>query len=43
MAYVTTSVGENSKETSRVNTFTIVEYAHFSPINPTTQYTLIID
>lgn len=31
MAYVTRSVGENSKETSTISTLTIGEYVHFSP------------
>ena len=42
-AYVTKVVENNTKETSKVTTLTKGEYVYFCPMNPTPQYTLIVE
>ena len=42
-AYVTKAVDNNSKETSNVTTLAKGEYVYFCPLNPTPQYTLIVE
>ena len=42
-AYVTKVVDNNSKETSNVTILTKGEYVYFCPMNPTPQYTLIVE
>ncbi len=42
-AYVTKVVDNNSKETSKVSTLAKGEYVYFCPMNPTPQYTLIVE
>ena len=42
-AYVTKVVDNNSKETSKVSTLAKGEYVYFRPMNPTPQYTLIVE
>jgi len=42
-AYVTKAVDNNSKETSKVSTLAKGEYVYFCPMNPTPQYTLIVE
>ncbi|WP_299519515.1 cupredoxin domain-containing protein [Winogradskyella sp.] len=42
-AYVTKAVDNNSKETSNVTTLEKGEYVYFCPLNPTPQYTLIVE
>ena len=42
-AYVTKAVDNNSKETSKVTTLAKGEYVYFCPLNPTPQYTLIVE
>ena len=42
-AYVTKAVDNNSKETSKVTTLEKGEYIYFCPLNPTPQYTLIVE
>ena len=42
-AYVTKVVDNNSKEKSNVTTLTKGEYVYFCPMNPTPQYTLIVE
>lgn len=42
-AYVTKVVDNNSKETSNVTTLAKGEYVYFCPMNPTPQYTLIVE
>lgn len=42
-AYVTKAVENNTKETSKVTTLAKGEYVYFCPLNPTPQYTLIVE
>ena len=42
-AYVTKPVTNNSKSTSKKVTLTKGEYVYFCPLNPTPQYTLIVE
>lgn len=42
-AYVTAQVKNNTKETSKEVTLTKGEYVYFCPLNPTPQYTLIVE
>ncbi|MEM9678718.1 MAG: cupredoxin domain-containing protein [Bacteroidota bacterium] len=42
-AYVTKVVDNNSKETSNPTTLKKGEYVYFCPMNPTPQYTLIVE
>ena len=42
-AYVTAQVKNNTKETSKKVTLTKGEYVYFCPLNPTPQYTLIVE
>ena len=42
-AYVTKAVDNNTKESSNVTTLTKGEYVYFCPLNPTPQYTLIVE
>lgn len=42
-AYVTKVVDNNSKETSNITTLEKGEYVYFCPMNPTPQYTLIVE
>jgi len=42
-AYVTKVVDNNSKETSNVTTLEKGEYVYFCPMNPTPQYTLVVE
>ena len=42
-AYVTKVVDNNTKETSKVTTLEKGEYVYFCPMNPTPQYTLIVE
>ena len=42
-AYVTAQVKNNKKETSKEVTLTKGEYVYFCPLNPTPQYTLIVE
>ncbi|WP_299363616.1 cupredoxin domain-containing protein [Winogradskyella sp.] len=42
-AYVTKAVDNNSKETSNITTLEKGEYVYFCPLNPTPQYTLIVE
>lgn len=42
-AYVTKAVENNSKETSKTTSLTKGEYVYFCPLNPTPQYTLIVE
>ncbi len=41
-AYVTSPVANNTKETSKEVTLEKGEYVYFCPLNPTPQYTLIV-
>jgi plastocyanin len=42
-AYVTAQVKNNTKETSKKVTLTKGEYVYFCPLNPTPQYTLLVE
>lgn len=42
-AYVTETVDTNTKQKSNVTTLTKGEYVYFCPMNPTPQYTLIVE
>jgi plastocyanin len=42
-AYVTKPVTNNSKSTSKKVTLTKGEYVYFCPLNPTPQYTLVVE
>jgi len=42
-AYVTKVVDNNSKEKSKVTSLAKGEYVYFCPMNPTPQYTLIVE
>jgi len=42
-AYVTAQVKNNTKETSKEVTLKKGEYVYFCPLNPTPQYTLIVE
>jgi plastocyanin len=42
-AYVTAQVENNTKQTSKTVTLTKGEYVYFCPLNPTPQYTLIVE
>ena len=42
-AYVTEQVKDNTKQTSNKVTLTKGEYVYFCPLNPTPQYTLIVE
>ncbi|WP_397444744.1 plastocyanin/azurin family copper-binding protein [Polaribacter sp. R77954] len=42
-AYVTAQVKNNEKETSKKVVLTKGEYVYFCPLNPTPQYTLIVE
>ncbi len=42
-AYVTSQVKNNTKETSKTVTLKKGEYVYFCPLNPTPQYTLIVE
>lgn len=42
-AYVTTVVDNNTKEKTNVTTLKKGEYIYFCPMNPTPQYTLIVE
>ncbi|WP_296383873.1 cupredoxin domain-containing protein [Winogradskyella sp.] len=42
-AYVTKVVDNNTKETSKVTTLAKGEYVYFCPMNPTPQYTLVVE
>ncbi|WCO01523.1 cupredoxin domain-containing protein [Psychroserpens ponticola] len=42
-AYVTKAVDNNSKETSNITNLEKGEYVYFCPMNPTPQYTLIVN
>ncbi|WP_400076081.1 cupredoxin domain-containing protein [Winogradskyella sp. R77965] len=42
-AYVTKAVDNNNKETSKVTTLVKGEYIYFCPLNPTPQYTLVVE
>ncbi|WP_111682478.1 cupredoxin domain-containing protein [Winogradskyella tangerina] len=42
-AYVTKAVDNNSKESTNVTTLAKGEYVYFCPLNPTPQYTLIVE
>jgi plastocyanin len=42
-AYVTAQVQNNTKETSKEVTLKKGEYVYFCPLNPTPQYTLIVE
>ncbi|SDS54539.1 Cupredoxin-like domain-containing protein [Polaribacter sp. KT25b] len=42
-AYVTAQVKNNTKETSKKVTLKKGEYVYFCPLNPTPQYTLIVE
>jgi len=42
-AYVTKVVDNNSKETSNITTLEKGEYVYFCPMNPTPQYTLVVE
>lgn len=42
-AYVTAQVKNNEKETSKEVTLAKGEYVYFCPLNPTPQYTLVVE
>mgnify|MGYP006176272031 CR=1 FL=1 len=42
-AYVTEQVKNNTKQNSKTVTLTKGEYVYFCPLNPTPQYTLIVE
>ncbi len=42
-AYVTSQVKNNTKETSKTVTLKKGEYVYFCPLNPTPQYSLIVE
>ncbi len=42
-AYVTKAVENNTKEISKVTTLRKGEYVYFCPLNPTPQYTLVVE
>lgn len=42
-AYVTKAVANNSKQTSKKVTLAKGEYVYFCPLNPTPQYTLVVE
>jgi plastocyanin len=42
-AYVTKAVENNTKEASKITTLVKGEYVYFCPLNPTPQYSLIVE
>lgn len=42
-AYVTKAVENNTSESSNVTTLSKGEYVYFCPLNPTPQYTLVVE